>query len=155
MTLTKKPVVLTIRPTNSVPAINFMKRRTFLSITGIITSFGFLYLLERLVSRQDEILKREKVTRIKNPAINGITFYKDFYVTYNGKSLKAFSTRCTHAGCRLSQEINGTIICPCHGSRFDAMTGRVVNGPAFRPLDPMICRYDASSGEWVISGSTL
>ncbi len=155
MTLTKKPVVLTIRPTNSVPAMNFMKRRTFLSITGIITSFGFLYLLERLVSRQDEILKREKVNRIKNPAINGITFYKDFYVTYNGKSLKAFSTRCTHAGCRLSQEINGIIICPCHGSRFDAMTGRVLSGPAFRPLNPMICKYDASSGEWVISGSTL
>jgi Rieske Fe-S protein len=24
--------------------------------------------------------------------------------------------------------------CPCHGSRFDALTGKVVNGPATRPL---------------------
>jgi nitrite reductase/ring-hydroxylating ferredoxin subunit len=28
-----------------------------------------------------------------------------------------------------------TIMCQCHGSRFDIATGAVINGPATEPLD--------------------
>jgi nitrite reductase/ring-hydroxylating ferredoxin subunit len=28
-----------------------------------------------------------------------------------------------------------TIMCQCHGSRFDVVTGAVINGPAVRPLN--------------------
>ncbi|MEU6756124.1 Rieske (2Fe-2S) protein [Streptomyces sp. NPDC046685] len=46
----------------------------------------------------------------------------------------AFSAQCTHAGCVLDKIVEGEGNCPCHGSRFDAATGKVVKGPATDPL---------------------
>lgn len=47
---------------------------------------------------------------------------------------KAFSARCTHAGCIVDQVASGTIQCPCHGSRFAIADGSVTDGPAHKPL---------------------
>nr|WP_234435040.1 Rieske (2Fe-2S) protein [Streptomyces novaecaesareae] len=44
------------------------------------------------------------------------------------------SSVCTHSGCAVDAPKNGQLYCPCHGSRFDAATGAVVNGPAVKPL---------------------
>ena len=49
-------------------------------------------------------------------------------------ALNAFSATCTHQGCRVNAVQDGQILCPCHGSRFDAGTGAVLAGPAPRPL---------------------
>lgn len=46
----------------------------------------------------------------------------------------AFSAICTHQGCTVNKVANGTIDCPCHGSKFAIADGAVVNGPASRPL---------------------
>jgi Rieske Fe-S protein len=51
-----------------------------------------------------------------------------------GDIVHAFSAVCTHQGCIVGTVANGTIDCPCHGSRFNANTGAVVNGPATSPL---------------------
>ena len=47
---------------------------------------------------------------------------------------KGFSAVCTHVGCLCNQVANGTIDCPCHGSKFAIATGAVVAGPAPSPL---------------------
>ncbi|MFF5854036.1 ubiquinol-cytochrome c reductase iron-sulfur subunit [Streptomyces sp. NPDC012751] len=49
-------------------------------------------------------------------------------------ALKAYSTICTHAGCPINKLQGTTLICPCHGSQFDAVTGKVVQSPATEPL---------------------
>ncbi|MFJ8584057.1 Rieske (2Fe-2S) protein [Streptomyces sp. NPDC093595] len=47
---------------------------------------------------------------------------------------KAFSAKCTHAGCAVKEVADGVINCPCHGSKFDATDGSVKAGPATTPL---------------------
>ncbi|MGW0122538.1 Rieske (2Fe-2S) protein [Streptomyces sp. NPDC003327] len=49
---------------------------------------------------------------------------------------KAYSSKCTHAGCAVGRVENNAIICPCHQSRFDAADGSVQSGPATAPLPP-------------------
>ncbi|MFE1287981.1 Rieske (2Fe-2S) protein [Streptomyces sp. NPDC058751] len=49
-------------------------------------------------------------------------------------SLKAFSSVCTHAGCAINELRGTTLVCPCHGSEFDAGTGKVLRAPATVPL---------------------
>ncbi|MGW0931376.1 Rieske (2Fe-2S) protein [Streptomyces sp. NPDC002644] len=49
-------------------------------------------------------------------------------------ALKAWSTVCTHAGCAMTRLEKTTLTCACHGSRFDAESGQVLNPPATVPL---------------------
>lgn len=50
--------------------------------------------------------------------------------------LTALESTCTHDGCNVAfGEISGNnIVCPCHGSTFDLITGEVRGGPATVPL---------------------
>ncbi|VVJ18577.1 Rieske (2Fe-2S) domain protein [Amycolatopsis camponoti] len=47
----------------------------------------------------------------------------------------AFSAICTHQGCTVDAVADGTINCPCHGSKFKIADGSVANGPASRALE--------------------
>jgi Rieske Fe-S protein len=47
---------------------------------------------------------------------------------------KGFSAKCTHKGCTVDKVADGTIDCPCHGSKFN-LDGSVANGPAQTPLE--------------------
>jgi Rieske Fe-S protein len=47
---------------------------------------------------------------------------------------KAFSAICTHLGCTVNKVADGTIDCPCHGSKYRITDASVVHGPAPRPL---------------------
>ncbi|MGW3129676.1 Rieske (2Fe-2S) protein [Streptomyces sp. NPDC001123] len=67
----------------------------------------------------------------------GGTIFKDqkIVVTQPTKGeFKAFSAICTHMGCTVNRVADGTIDCPCHGSKFHIADGSVAHGPAPRPL---------------------
>jgi Rieske Fe-S protein len=60
-------------------------------------------------------------------------------------SFRAFSAICTHGGCIVSSVSNGTINCPCHGSKFSIRDGSVVNGPAPSPLASIAIKVEGTS----------
>ncbi len=57
----------------------------------------------------------------------------DILVRGSNGALSAHSAVCTHAGCTVGFS-GGQLVCPCHGSIFDASTGAVLQGPAVTPL---------------------
>ena len=60
-------------------------------------------------------------------------------------SFRAFTAICTHEGCIVSNVSNGTINCPCHGSKFSIKDGSVVNGPAPSPLAAIAIKVEGTS----------
>ncbi|GAA3857999.1 Rieske 2Fe-2S domain-containing protein [Streptomyces sp. NPDC003631] len=70
----------------------------------------------------------------------GAKLYRDANVVVSRSadgSLKAYSTICTHAGCAINKLSGTTLVCPCHGSQFDAVSGKVVQAPATEPLSEL------------------
>ena len=51
-------------------------------------------------------------------------------------ALYAFDDLCTHEACPLSAGLltGASLMCQCHGSKFDVTTGAVQQGPAEKPL---------------------
>jgi Rieske Fe-S protein len=75
---------------------------------------------EELLSRQGTVVEDKK-----------LAIYKD----QKGK-LHAYSAVCTHLGCIVTwNNSEKSFDCPCHGSRFSANTGNVINGPANSELE--------------------
>ena len=60
----------------------------------------------------------------------GVSYYEKYYLFRSDQSVRAFLTKCTHAGCRIGLGTETTLQCNCHGSQFDAKTGNALKGPA-------------------------
>ena len=58
---------------------------------------------------------------------------------------KGFSAVCTHLGCIVDKVADGTIDCPCHGSKYSIKDASVVHGPAPRPLPAQ--KIDVAGGK--------
>jgi 3-phenylpropionate/trans-cinnamate dioxygenase ferredoxin subunit len=58
-------------------------------------------------------------------------------VTCAGGRLYAFNNLCAHEACPLSAGLltGTTIMCQCHGSRFDITTAAIINGAATEPVN--------------------
>ncbi|CAL9423894.1 Cytochrome b6-f complex iron-sulfur subunit [Streptomyces sp. enrichment culture] len=73
-------------------------------------------------------------------AEGGAKLYQDQKVVVSRSedgAFKAYSSVCTHAGCPANKLEGTRLICPCHGSEFDATTGKVLREPAVAPLKPL------------------
>jgi ubiquinol-cytochrome c reductase iron-sulfur subunit len=75
--------------------------------------------------------------------------------TWGPQGYLAFSKLCTHAGCPvgLYQELTQQLLCPCHQSLFDVLTGATqVFGPAPRPLPQLPIYFDSNGNLRAQSG---
>jgi Rieske Fe-S protein len=71
---------------------------------------------------------------------------KTIWTNTRGIPYVAFSGKCPHLGCgykwRQHKTLGPVFLCPCHLSIFDA-SGKVIDGPAPRPLDALPMRISA------------
>ena len=58
---------------------------------------------------------------------------KPYILTRSSKGVVAFDNICTHEGCGVEVEAK-KLICKCHISYFDGVTGKAISGPANAPL---------------------
>ncbi|MFJ8635237.1 Rieske (2Fe-2S) protein [Streptomyces sp. NPDC093568] len=80
--------------------------------------------------------------------VGGGTIFKDEKVVVTQPQqgeFKAFSAICTHQQCTVGSVSDGTINCPCHGSKFSITDGAVENPPATRPLPAKEITVDGNS----------
>ncbi len=78
------------------------------------------------------------------------TIHDVWIVKHSSSEITVFSPICPHLGCHYDWQADGSeFICPCHGSVY-SVTGKVLGGPAPRPLDtlPWKLEGDVLSVEW-------
>lgn len=65
-------------------------------------------------------------------------------VKLSDKEVAAYQPQCTHLGCAYNFDAQkGQFLCPCHTSYF-SVDGKVLSGPAPRPLDRFAVRIEGS-----------
>jgi 3-phenylpropionate/trans-cinnamate dioxygenase ferredoxin subunit len=82
-------------------------------------------------------------------SVKVVTSGEVWFCVYNlGGELYAIEDRCSHDDGPLCEgEVDFedcTVICPRHGSKFEIKTGRVLNPPAYAPVETFPVRVDES-----------
>ena len=104
-----------------------------------------------MTGKQKLLSEKPVISRINAAKLGtGIFLFDTFIIVKSADSLKVLSNICTHAGCRINKEIDGQLVCPCHGSKYDAATGKVLQGPAGLPLYRLSFSTDVKTGEIII-----
>jgi Rieske Fe-S protein len=123
-------------------------RRTVLATTGAVTlaagcgKYGDDNGSSAQASSGQELAKTSQIP------VGGGKIFKDekVVVTQPKKGeFKGFSAICTHQGCTVSTIANGTIDCPCHGSKYHIADGSVAGGPAPKPLPEKQIKVEGDS----------
>lgn len=129
----------------------YINRKTFIRLAATALAVAVLALWNSLTNRQKNLLERPVVTRLDTAKLGtGTYLFERFIVVKSADALMVLSNKCTHAGCRINRETDGQLICPCHGSRYEAATGKVMQGPAGLDLPSVPFTTDLKTGEIII-----
>jgi carotenoid phi-ring synthase / carotenoid chi-ring synthase len=61
------------------------------------------------------------------------TYYGAGDKVFIANNKEAISLTCSHQGCTVAKQEDGSFICPCHGAKYD-QNGKILKGPATRDL---------------------
>lgn len=118
-------------------------------IAGALALPSFIYLfLPPKARHEDQWVDAGDISRLDPKAPLEVVFRKNrvdgwkiisekstAWVVKTGDRVVAFGPQCTHLGCAYHwDEGKSEFVCPCHSSIF-SLDGKVVAGPAPRPLD--------------------
>lgn len=137
---------------------NLLSRRYFLELVGGgaigLVTVGSIVLTGQFLSPNvlREPSLRFKAGPVENFPPNSVTLDKEqkvLIVRAKEGYFYAISAVCTHLGCITNwKSEEGIIVCPCHGSKFDK-EGKLLEGPAPRPLPRFAMTLD-EQGELVV-----
>lgn len=126
-----------------------VSRKYFLQIFTSLILGLVIWIWYRLTSFQSE--RETRVEFRHGPEIPmGISYFDQYYLYRTKTGVRAFSTTCTHAGCRIGKSSGVLLQCNCHGSQFQAESGKPLKGPALKSLEEYECNYDQNLGMWVV-----
>lgn len=126
-----------------------LSRKVFIRwTTGL--SFGFAIWIWHLLSNFQNAKENRLEYRHSKDIPQGVSYYGKYYLFRSGDATRAFSTACTHAGCRIGKGNGNTLQCSCHGSQFEGENGKPFKGPAIKQLQEFVCRLDDKSGQWIV-----
>jgi len=114
-----------------------MKRRDVLkagAVTGALTVVGVT--VSSCAKETAVTMSAESITVTDIPIGGGVIVSEPPVVLTQPTAgdVKAFTSICPHQGCKVSEVSNNEIYCPCHGSKFSALDGSVIQGPATEGL---------------------
>lgn len=114
-----------------------MERRDFLKAALASLAAPALWQMNGLAKRAGMLPENAEDTLTVPLSIgNGVRFYDRMIVITSPDGVAVVSSICPHLGCRINHAEAAELVCPCHGSRFNAR-GEVLHGPAMRNLQPL------------------
>jgi Rieske Fe-S protein len=129
----------------------FINRKEFIRLIALAFAAAFIALWHSLAKRQKQQSEKPVFSRVDTSKLGlGVFFFDNFILVKSTKGLTVLSNLCTHAGCKINKETSGQLICPCHGSRYDAATGKVLQGPALLSLPQIPYSTDVKTGEIIV-----
>lgn len=120
-----------------------MNRRKFFQF-GLFGIFISMALFWKKLTIQHSQLLQQKVQRVPYNKNKLISFFGDFIVVNKANKTKVFNAHCTHLGCTLNKVEGESIICPCHGSKFN-LDGDPIKGPAYKPLEQLNAKISSDN----------
>ena len=124
-------------------------RKKFLKFAASAIVLPFLIIWDRVVEGVLKHNSKNLKIKLSSELPTGISFYDSLIINNDNSGLKIYSSKCTHLGCRINKLEDNKLTCPCHGSQY-SIEGKVLKGPAVKPLERLNYKLDASKNELTV-----
>ena len=131
--------------------IRALTRRNFIKSIGLFLTAIVILLWKGVVNNIAVRRKKKRIYLPDHPS-NDITILADIIVIKETNELVVYSSKCTHLGCKINNQKDDVLICPCHGSRFNK-AGVPIKGPAVKSLKKLTIYKDVNNGKQFVNVS--